>query len=68
MAALEGATGADATRLFLEQMTVHHEGAIEMAQAEVDDGENADAQAMAETIVATQTDEITQMQELLASL
>ena len=68
MAALEAATGADAARLFLEQMTVHHEGAIEMAQAEIDDGENSEAQAMAETIVATQTDEITQMQELLASL
>ena len=68
MAALENATGADATRLFLEQMTVHHEGAIEMAEAEVQDGENADAKAMAETIVATQTEEVALMQELLATL
>lgn len=68
MTALEDAAGADAARLFLEQMTVHHEGAIEMANAEVQDGENADAKAMAETIVATQTEEVTLMQELLASL
>jgi uncharacterized protein (DUF305 family) len=66
MTALDDATGDDAARLFLEQMTVHHEGAIEMGKAEVADGENADAVAMAETIVATQTDEIALMQDLLA--
>jgi uncharacterized protein (DUF305 family) len=68
MTALEDATGDDAARLFLEQMTVHHEGAIEMAESEQADGENADAVAMAETIVATQTDEIATMQDLLADL
>jgi uncharacterized protein (DUF305 family) len=68
MAALEAATGAEASRLFLEQMTMHHEGAIEMAQDEVDNGQNPDAVAMAQTIVDTQTAEIAQMQELLAQL
>jgi uncharacterized protein (DUF305 family) len=68
MTALEDATGDDAARLFLEQMTVHHQGAIEMAEAEVQDGEHADAKAMAETIVATQTEEVALMQELLANL
>ena len=34
MAVLESAEGADAARLFLEQMITHHEGAIEMALAE----------------------------------
>jgi uncharacterized protein (DUF305 family) len=65
MTTLEGATGDDAARLFLEHMTVHHEGAIEMAQAEVADGENAEAKEMAEAIVAAQTEEIAVMQELL---
>lgn len=68
MAALEAATGAEASRLFLEQMTMHHEGAIEMAQDEVDNGQNPDAVEMAQTIVDTQTAEIAQMQELLAQL
>ena len=68
MTALENAQGAEATRLFLEQMIVHHEGAIAMAEAEVDDGRNEDAKGMAATIVATQTDEIAAMERLLASL
>ncbi|WP_298943423.1 DUF305 domain-containing protein [uncultured Microbacterium sp.] len=68
MQSLDAATGADASRLFLEQMTMHHEGAITMAQDEVDNGQNADAVASAQTIVATQTAEIATMQELLAQL
>lgn len=68
MAALEAASGQDASRLFLEQMTEHHQGAIEMAQLEISDGENADAVALAEKIVSDQTAEIDLMQEILASL
>lgn len=68
MAALEAATGDEASRLFLEQMTEHHEGAIEMAQDEVDDGQNADAVALAQSIIETQTAEIAQMEQLLADL
>ncbi|KQQ92565.1 hypothetical protein ASF62_11980 [Leifsonia sp. Leaf325] len=68
MAALEAASGTEASKLFLEQMISHHQGAIAMAQDEVDNGENADAQKMAATIVSTQTDEISRMQDLLGSL
>lgn len=68
MQALEDATGADASRLFLEQMIAHHEGAITMAQDEVRDGQNADAVALAETIIDAQTSEITTMEEILATL
>ncbi len=68
MAALESATGAQAGRLFLEQMTVHHQGAIEMAQVEIKDGQNADAIALAEKIISDQTTEIALMKELLATL
>ncbi|MFB7891757.1 DUF305 domain-containing protein [Microbacterium sp. NPDC056044] len=68
MATLDAATGAEASRLFLEQMTMHHEGAITMAHDEVDNGQNPDAIAMAQTIIDTQTTEIATMQELLGSL
>ena len=68
MMALQDASGVEASTLFLEQMTVHHEGAVAMAQLEIDDGENADARAMAANIVKTQTAEIDEMAELLASL
>ncbi|ROS30045.1 uncharacterized protein (DUF305 family) [Rathayibacter sp. PhB127] len=67
MSALESATGPEAEKLFLEQMTMHHEGAVEMAQTEVDEGRNTDAIEMANTIVQTQTEEIATMQDLLAS-
>lgn len=67
LAALESAAGAEAERLYLEQMIVHHEGAVEMAEAEIADGEHPDAVAMAERIVATQSDEIALMQELLGA-
>jgi uncharacterized protein (DUF305 family) len=66
MAALEAATGNDASRLFLAQMIQHHEGAVDMAEAEIADGINPDAVALAETIVETQAAEITEMRDLLA--
>ncbi|MFE5307297.1 DUF305 domain-containing protein [Isoptericola sp. NPDC056605] len=65
--ALEDATGTDAERLFLEQMVAHHEGAVEMAQAEVSAGEHAGAVEMARSVVDSQTAEIQQMRDLLAS-
>ncbi|MHA7241322.1 DUF305 domain-containing protein [Arthrobacter sp. TMS1-12-1] len=68
MAALENAEGVEASRMFLESMTAHHEGAIDMAQDEIDNGQNPDAVELAETIVETQQAEIDQMQQLLATL
>ncbi len=68
MQALEDATGAEASRLFLEQMIVHHEGAIEMAQDEVDNGQNPDVITLAENIIASQTTEISTMEDILAIL
>lgn len=62
---LMAASDADWDRMFLEMMIEHHEGAIEMAQTEVDQGENPDAVAMAEKIISDQQAEITQMQDLL---
>jgi uncharacterized protein (DUF305 family) len=49
-------------------MIVHHEGAIEMAQTQIDDGENADVVALAENIIASQTTEIATMEDILATL
>ncbi|WP_237582547.1 DUF305 domain-containing protein [Clavibacter phaseoli] len=67
MSALGSATGTEAEKLFLEQMVQHHEGAVEMAQTEIDKGQNPDAMSMATTIVQTQNDEIATMKDLLAS-
>ena len=68
MAALQNAQGVDASRLYLTQMTVHHQGAITMAQNEIDSGQYPDTIAMARSIAQTQQQEITTMQNILASL
>ena len=68
MAALEQAIGAEASSLFLEQMVMHHQGAIDMAQQELDNGENPDAIALAAKIIDDQTAEIATMQDILSTL
>jgi len=68
MEALEGATGDDASRLFLRQMIEHHEGAIDMAQSEVDSGANPDVLALAQQIIDTQTTEIATMKGILEAM
>ena len=65
MTALETAEGAEAETMFLESMTVHHQGAVQMAQQEIENGMFPDAVAMAETIVETQQAEIEEMTALL---
>jgi uncharacterized protein (DUF305 family) len=67
MQELAAAEGTEAEQLFLRQMIEHHTGAIEMAQSEIDDGENPDAVEMAEGIVVTQEDEISRMRALVTS-
>ncbi|MFC5730934.1 MULTISPECIES: DUF305 domain-containing protein [Nocardioides] len=67
MAELEAASGAEFDRLFLTMMIEHHEGAIDMAKTEQEEGEYPDAIALAEEIEKAQTAEITTMNELLGS-
>jgi uncharacterized protein (DUF305 family) len=62
------AAGPDFDRMWLEAMIEHHEGAVEMAQAEVDDGRNAEAIDLARLIGETQTQEIEEMRQLLTEL
>ncbi len=68
MRALDEADGDAASRMFLNGMTVHHEGAIEMAEREIEAGESPQAVELATTIVETQQAEIDRMRELLDSL
>lgn len=65
MDALMAASGPEFDRQWLTMMIAHHTGAIEMANTEIADGSNPDAQEMARTIVATQQQEIDTMQRLL---
>jgi len=47
-------------------MIGHHQGAIEMAKAEIANGANVDAVGMAKSIVSTQQAEIGQMKRYIA--
>ncbi len=67
MADLEAATGEGFQQMWLEMMIEHHEGAIEMAQAEQSDGEHAAAVDLAGTIESAQQEEISTMESLLGS-
>jgi len=68
MGALEQLSGQEFDRRFLELMTAHHEGAIEMAESEIEHGANPDALALARTLIDAQTAEIAEMANLLAAL
>lgn len=61
MAELEGLADAEFDLAFLRMMTAHHEGAIEMAEAELADGVNPEVTGLAGSIADAQRAEIEQM-------
>jgi uncharacterized protein (DUF305 family) len=65
MTKLKSLSGAEFDKLWLESMLRHHQGAIEMAKAELANGDNVDAKSLAKTIVTTQEAEIGQMKQML---
>lgn len=68
MTALEEADETQASRLFLEQMVMHHEGAVDMARTALEDGQNQDVLDLAQQVIDDQTAEISTMQDLLDEL
>lgn len=68
MTALQNAQGVDASKLFLQQMIEHHQGAITMAQHEISSGQYPDAVALARSIETSQQQEINTMQGILGTL
>ncbi|SER94880.1 DUF305 domain-containing protein [Actinokineospora terrae] len=62
---LKAATGAAFDALFVELMTRHHQGAIEMADVVRKDGSDVRVQEMADNIVAEQSDEIVRLRTIL---
>ena len=67
MAALEAASGQAFDELFLTQMREHHEGAVMMAEEELEKGEYPEAKELARTIVDTQRAEIAEIDRLLGA-
>jgi len=62
---LEHSYGRDFDRTWLELMLAHHRGSVLMARAEVEDGEDGAARALAEDIVQAQRNEMQRMRWLL---
>ena len=65
---LERADGATASKLLLQQMTEHHRGAVSMSGPETHNGTNPQAKQLAHSIVASQQQQIQQMQSMLDHL
>lgn len=68
MAVLASASGEELDALFLELMVKHHEGAVVMADAELAEGTDPQARALAQQIKAAQTKEIAEMKALESRL
>uniref|UniRef100_A0AAU1ZQ13 DUF305 domain-containing protein n=1 Tax=Streptomyces sp. NBC_00093 TaxID=2975649 RepID=A0AAU1ZQ13_9ACTN len=62
---LEKASGAEFDEMFLDMMVQHHEGAVEMAEAEKADGRYGPATKLADAVVTAQTAEIEQMDKMV---
>lgn len=65
MAELESLSGTEFDQRFLELMIAHHRGAVDMAQEELDGGENPQALDLAQKIIDDQEREIAEMEQLL---
>lgn len=65
--ALTPLSGAAFDKEFLTRMMAHHEGALPMAQADLDAGVNPQAKTLAQGIITAQKAEIAEMKGLLAA-
>jgi uncharacterized protein (DUF305 family) len=65
LAALLNAEGSEFDELFLKGMIAHHEGAISMAQMVIQSS-NSEVRSLAESIVASQKEQIAYMKALLS--
>ncbi|MFE1592633.1 DUF305 domain-containing protein [Nocardia sp. NPDC058705] len=65
MSSLDAANGADFDKQWLEMMISHHEGAVGMAQAELNSGVNPESRQLATKIIADQETEIATMRGML---
>lgn len=66
MTKLQGMSGTEFDKMWMQMMIEHHKGAIDMANTELKQGVNADAKTLAQSIVTAQQQEIDQMNTMLA--
>lgn len=68
MKELKAASGAAFDKMFLDMMVAHHEGAVEMAEEQLQAGADPAVKALADAVVTTQTAEIAEMKQMLSQL
>lgn len=60
-AELVGKTGTDFDKAFIDQMVIHHQGAVEMAELALENAQMQEIKDLAEDIITAQTKEIEMM-------
>jgi len=60
---LDGKTGSDFDKIFLSEMIVHHQGAVEMAQMALKSSQRPELIKLSNDIISAQNKEIEMMQE-----
>jgi uncharacterized protein (DUF305 family) len=68
MATLSSETGAAFDKEFLTLMIEHHQSAVSMANDELSKGQNTAAKKLAQSIVTSQSKQISSMKTMLSSL
>lgn len=63
MAKLDGKTGGEFDKTFLEEMIVHHQGAVVMAEAVLKNSKRPELIKLANDIISAQTKEIETMKD-----
>lgn len=61
MAGLEGKTGDDFDKAFLSEMVMHHEGAVDMAEAALKSAKHQEIKTLSNAIITAQNKEIADM-------
>ncbi len=61
-ASLEGKKGDDFDEAFIDEMIIHHQGAIDMAELAITNAKHQEIKDLAKEIISAQTREIEQMQ------
>ena len=67
MAGLSGKTGDAFDKAFIDEMIMHHEGAVVMAEAALKNAKHPEIKTMANAIISAQTTEINQMKSWRSS-
>lgn len=67
MSGLNGKSGDDFDKAFLSEMIMHHEGAVQMAEAALKNAKHQEIKDMANIIITAQTSEIDQMKSWQAT-